>query len=189
MSVTRRQRTAVVTIQATQAALATAASAYLGAGVPLLSLAGVSAALLPAVGLLLPAYGALLYYTRTRFPQQKPGELGKAVAEAMLLRKKGLDPVITTNPYTGELTIGTSDQPLDILLAERAIRTLTPPQDTARIYELRQELIRQSAETAVSRGFFPTVESLPKIPKGITCGLTRPTADAPLEYVCRSDRT
>lgn len=149
--------------------------------------AGVAAApSLPVLPLFAVNFLVALSQNRQRFPQQKPADLARAASEALLLKRRGLDPVIVTNPFTGELTIGTSDQPLDILLAERAIRSTIPKQDSTEVFKLREELIRVSAESAVSRGFFPTVESLPKIPKGITCGLTRPTADAPLEFVCRS---
>lgn len=127
-------------------------------------------------------------YNRPRFPQQKPGELGLAIREAGELRERGLQPVITTNPYTGELTIASADQPIPQLLFERAFRqAATPsPAETRALYDARADLIQRMEETAVERGFYASVADLPKIPSNLVCGVTRRTADGPLEYVCRS---
>jgi len=164
-----------------------AASAYLSSlftGVSIFSTAGLASLVVP-VGPALPALGLYLYLNRPRFPQLKPGEIGQSVYEANQLRERGLEPVIVNNPYTGELTIGTKDQPLDILLAARALTTLTPKVDTAPLYEARKQFIEESARTATERGYYKSVAQLPNIPRNLVCGVMRPAPDAPLQYVCR----
>jgi len=159
--------------------LAITAAPTVLAGSPVLTAA------VPLIAALPIALGAYLYYNRPRFPKVNVDDLARAISAKRLLERQGHQPVITTDPYTGNIGIGTQGQPLDLLFREAATRLAAAsglPERTAEIRALRDEYIDLRAAAG---GPFPDVASLPKIPKGVVCGVMRPTADAPLQYVCR----
>ncbi len=118
--------------------------------------------------------------TRPRFPQLKPGDIGKVINEARLLRKRGLEPVVSTDPFTGNVALSTQDQAalLPQLLFEAATRNQPQP-STDLASSLRQELVDVLASTAVERGFFPTVASV----ENLRGGVFRATPTSPIQFI------
>jgi len=60
---------------------------------------------------------------RTRFPGIKPGDLLKASLDIQSLSERGLSPVTSVDPFTGNLVISTADQSTVLagILADREI--------------------------------------------------------------------
>lgn len=136
----------------------------------------------PLLPLVPPLLGLLAQTLRPRFPRLEPSEIGQAVQETISLRARGLEPVVSTDPFTGNVAISTVDQAgiLDTLLAEAAARKLPPPTPSQEAFELREALIAGLEASAVDRGFFASTAD---IPQGLRGGVFRPTADAPIQFV------
>lgn len=145
--------------------------------------------LAPVLALVPPAIGLAATLFRTRFPQLDPGDISRAIAEKQRLERMGLEPVITSDPFFGDVVIGTADQNIPLLVAEAAARrVLTPtPQETDELSALRRQLIDVKRETAVARGFFPSTGAIPpeftNVP-GRRCGFFRETATSPAQFRC-----
>lgn len=80
-----------------------------------------------------------------RFPGVRPGNIAEIAVQIRDLRARGLEPEITTDPFTGGLVLSTRDQgPFleNILgtLAERELLGLTPT-ESAEIFRLREGFI------------------------------------------------
>lgn len=146
------------------------------------------------VGPLIPILALTIQATRPRFPQIKPSQLGETLAIAEDLRRRGLEPVISTDPFTGNVLVGSADQPLQQLALEAAIRSSGQPtqSEVDELFELRQQLIQAKKATAIEKGFFATTASIPNVfpagraRLGLRCGVFRETADSPLEFRCFS---
>ncbi len=61
---------------------------------------------------------------RSRFPGIKPGDFLKAALEIQALSETGRPPMVSTDPFTGDLVVSTADQTsiLTQILADREIR-------------------------------------------------------------------
>lgn len=135
---------------------------------------------LPALAFLPPVLGLLASINRPRFPRLSPADILSTVSESIRLRERGLEPVVSTDPFTGNVALSTQDQAnlLPQLLFEAAARDVPRP-STDQASALREILIEGLAETAESRGFFPTVESV----QDLRGGVFRATADSPLQFI------
>lgn len=87
--------------------------------------------------------GKELLNTRARFPKLKPGDIGKAAAQIQALQQQGLSPFAVTDPSTGNLVVGSRDQPLGTLVEEANLRrSLAPsPADLRDLERLRNQVI------------------------------------------------
>lgn len=95
---------------------AVATTAFGGAAFPALGLG-----ILPIA---LQARGGPFEPERQRFPGIKPGDLLKAALAIQSLSERGLVPVASTDPFSGDLVVSTADQApvLQTLLGERFAR-------------------------------------------------------------------
>jgi hypothetical protein len=141
---------------------------------------GILGALVPAVAVLPGVAGLVALETRPRFPQLGIPEIASALASADKLRRRGLEPRISTDPFTGNVAVSTLDQApiLEQLLFESAVRSVPPP-DPAPLRAAREALITGLRESAVERGFFSSTAA---IPPGLSGQFIRPTADSPLVF-------
>lgn len=139
----------------------------------------------PVVALIPPLIGLSLHFNRQRFPQIRLDQIATQLREAERLRKQGLQPQLVNDPFTGALAIGTADQDIELLLRERAVREASRPApgETNVLSQLRGALIDASKETAVERGFFPSLAAVPDT-TGRRCGVFRETADSPIQFRC-----
>jgi len=135
----------------------------------------------PLLAFIPPALGLLSLALRPRFPRLEPADIGRTVQEIQRLERQGLQPIVGTDPFTGNVAIATADQLrfLPQLLQEAAERARPLP-PTQPLFSLREELIGSLAESAVERGFFRRTED---IPRGLTGQFIRPAAEAPLRFV------
>lgn len=115
------------------------------------------------------------------FPQISVGDVARAARFNERIRARGLEPVITTDPFTGNVLLATKDQIpiLGQLAKEAALRSLPQP-DTELRFQARQGLIDALAESAPARGFFERTEDIPADLRG---GVFRATADSPLMFL------
>lgn len=120
---------------------------------------------------------ALALNARQRSPQLPPVE--DIINQSLELRRKGLEPRIGTDPFTGNVLISTADQQpfLAELTRNAAVRRAALDQDTSEIFEARQALIDGLAQSAQERGFPVAIDP------SLRGGVLRPTADAPLQFV------
>lgn len=122
------------------------------------------------------ALGLAAQFLRPRFPALKPGAL---LGPIQGLLRRGLEPVISRDPFGTSLVVSTADQAANLrgLLLNRALRREAAKQDTSGIFRERESLIEGLAETAAQRGF------LSAIPEELRGGVFRPTAESPLQFV------
>lgn len=110
--------------------------------------------LIPPLGLaILPlalqARGGPLEPARDRFPGIKPGDILRAALAIQALSERGLVPVASTDPFTGDLVVSTKDQSgvLETILGEKFAReALAPdPEEIAQIGTLRDQVVQNLA--------------------------------------------
>lgn len=77
----------------------------------------------------LQAQGGPFERARVRSPQVQPGDILALALQAQALSERGLTPVISTDPFTGNQVISTSDQSgiLETLLGEKFAREALAP--------------------------------------------------------------
>lgn len=80
-------------------------------------------------------------------PKVKPGNILKAAVQAKELRERGIQPVVTEDPFTGNLLVGSADQDLFTLAQERAGReaAAATPAEIGEIRRLRDTIIELRA--------------------------------------------
>jgi hypothetical protein len=107
----------------------------------------------------------------TGAPRIKPGAIGAAAGEIQRLRNLGYDPVVQTDLETGNLIVGTRDQDLSLLAAERNLRLRTTPS----VQDLREA------------GFYEAVERARRTPTTPAPGtVMAPASSAAHDVVARS---
>ena len=94
-----------------------------------------------------------------RFPGVSPGDFVRLATGVRDLRARGLQPVITTDPITGNFVLSTADQQfasqIAATLAERQFGMLTPD-ESREIFNLRQGFIESRRINPV----FPVVQQV-----------------------------
>ncbi len=122
------------------------------------------------------AIGLAAQFLRPRFPTV---DVGVLAGSTQGLLRRGLEPVISRDPFGTSLVLSAADQApfLLELLRNRAIRREAATVDTSSIFREREALIEGLAESAVERGF------LSEIPEELRGGVFRPTAESPLQFV------
>lgn len=152
---------------------ATVTTAFLGAGIP-----GAALTFLPIA---LQARGGPLEPERQRFPGIKPGDLLRAALQIQSLSEAGLQPVTSTDPFTGDLVVSTVDQGpvLETLLGEKFAReTLAAtPEDVAEVRTFREQVVASLA-TPTARVVAPGVVARRTSDLGKSRRLGGPCADA-----------
>lgn len=116
-------------------------------------LAGVGAAI---VGEGLQARGGPLEAPFQRAPGLKPGDILRASLATQALSERGLSPVVSTDPFTGNLVISTADQTANLfnLLGERFAREAlaSTPAESAEIFRQREAFIESRRQFPVFPG-------------------------------------
>lgn len=83
--------------------------------------------------------------TAVRFPQVQPGDILRIALDLQALSERGLQPVLSIDPFTGNQVISTEDQSgiLETLLGEKFAReALAPtPEEIREVFDLQQEAI------------------------------------------------
>lgn len=153
----------------------TPSAAGLTAGI----ISGAVGGLAGGIAILPLALGLTALLTRPRFPRVSlgPGGIGESLRIARDIRTRGLTPVITTDPFSGNISVSTPDQSaiLSRLQFEANLRRASQPTaaDIDLIRQTRQRFIeearRQSLETV----------DLSRLPTG-RFGVIRETPDSPL---------
>lgn len=141
---------------------------------------GTSALGIAALPLLL---GLQQQLNRVRFPQIKLGQLQEVIDIGGELARRGLEPVVSRDPFSFDVLVGTAGQDLPLLAQEafeRRIGQEIGALEAPRILAEREALIEGLRETAVERGFFETTADIPADLRG---GVFRPTPSAPLQFV------
>jgi len=115
------------------------------------------AAIAPGIiGTGLSAPGGPLAGPQQRFPQLAAGDILRTALQTQALSERGLVPVVSTDPFTGNVVISTSDQSEGLfnLLGERFAReTLaSTPAESAAVFAERQAFIESRRLNPV----FPT---------------------------------
>jgi len=143
---------------------------------------GLALGLLPAI---LMARGGPLEPPRERFPGLRPGDILRAGIAISELSERGLQPVVSTDPFTGDLVVSTADQSrvLETILGERFAREeLRPsPEEIAEVGTARQAVIdsfaaptaRVGAPGVVTRGRQAKPRRLGGPCAGVTTGFMR----------------
>lgn len=127
---------------------------------------GVLGAIGAAVGIeALQAQGGPLERERVRSPQVQPGDILALALQAQALSERGLTPVISTDPFTGNQVISTSDQSdiLETLLGEKFAReALAPSQaELDALAQARfQELVVDPPRVSFARAAAPVPSSM-----------------------------
>ena len=108
------------------------------------------------LGVVIPAIGAAVigealqarggpFDVAPRSPQVQPGDILRLALEAQALSERGLQPVISTDPFTGNTVISTSDQSgiLQTLLGEKFAREAlaATPEEIGEVFAFQQEAI------------------------------------------------
>jgi len=126
---------------------AVASSALGGAFIP-----GLALGLLPIV---LQAPGGPLAPAREGFPRISPGDILRAALGIQALSERGLVPVASFDPFSGDLVVSTQDQSgvlTDILGSKFASEALAPTQqEIAEIGTLRDEVVNRLAMPTARR--------------------------------------
>ena len=118
------------------------------------ALGSLGGALFAAGAFVPPVLGLLATINDPSFPKLEVGRggIGQVVTEAAALRSRGLTPVISTDPFTGNVALSTVDQSslLPQLLFEAAFRDefSATETDIDAIRSARDQLIDQLAATA-----------------------------------------
>ncbi len=93
---------------------------------------------------------------RERSPTLPPGDILRTALGIQALEQKGLDPVLSINPFTGGFVLSTADQSpiLFELLGESFARESLrgTPEESAAIFSARQELIESRRQFPVFPG-------------------------------------
>jgi len=114
---------------------------------------GTIQAVAPAV---LGATVQTLVTKKERFPQISPGDILRAALATQALSERGLVPVVSTDPFTGNLVVSTQDQSAGLfnLLGERFAREAlaSTPAESAAVFAERQAFIESRRLNPV----FPT---------------------------------
>ncbi len=122
-----------------------------GAALPTVALGGpfIPLAALQILPIALQARGGPFEPARDRFPGIKPGDILRAALQIQSLSERGLIPVSSTDPFTGDLVVSTQDQSanLETLLGEKFAREeLAPgPEEITEIRTARDAVVRSLA--------------------------------------------
>lgn len=141
------------------------------AGLGALGTGGIGILALPLV------LGITAHFSRVRFPKAPP--LEDILNPTFALRRRGLEPRISSDPFFGDTVISTRDQDpfLDELVFRRAERRFAAMQDFSSIGRVREALIEGLAQTAADRGFRSSIDP------NLRGGVFRETADSPLQFI------
>jgi len=126
-------------------------SAGAGAALPTVALGGpfIPLAALQILPIALQARGGPFEPERERAPGIKPGDLLRAALQIQALSERGLVPVASTDPFTGNLVVSTEDQSpiLETLLGEKFAREeLAPgPEEIQEVRSARDAVVRALA--------------------------------------------
>ncbi len=108
------------------------------------------------VGEGLQARGGPLERAFERAPGLTPGDILRASLATQALSERGLSPVVSTDPFTGNLVISTKDQTESLfnLLGERFAREAlaSTPAESAEIFRQREEFIESRRQFPVFPG-------------------------------------
>ncbi len=115
--------------------------------------------------------------TRVRSPRG-PGPIA-ILKQTGALQRRGLQTVISGDPFFGTTVISTIDQAsrLDEFVLQAARRRITAEQDFSPIFRARQAVVEGLRETAVERGFARTIDP------NLRGGVFRETAESPLQFI------
>jgi len=124
---------------------------------------------------ILGATATTLLTPRQRFPKISPGDILRASLATAALSERGLSPVISTDPFTGNLVVSTEDQSAGLfnLLGERFAREAlaSTPAESAAIFAEREAFIESRRRDPVFPGAVePPVET---VREQVTLALTR----------------
>lgn len=118
--------------------------------------AAIGAAIL---GEALQAQGGPLERPRVRAPQTQPGDILKLSLQVQALSERGLQPVLSIDPFTGNQVVSTQDQSaiLETLLGEKFAREALAPtaEEIREVFDLQQE--------AIARGRAGTLFAAPPV--------------------------
>lgn len=135
-------------------------------------LAGVGAAI---VGEGLQARGGPLEAPFQRAPGLKPGDILRASLATQALSERGLSPVVSTDPFTGNLVISTADQTANLfnLLGERFAREAlaSTPAESAEIFRQREAFIESRRQFPVFPG--GAAPAVPDVREQVVLALSR----------------
>ncbi len=164
---TAQEKNTIVQGSTSAAGLTIGAQAGLGS----LGTAGLGLVFLPLI------LGLQQQFNRVSFPKL-PG-FGEILDPVFALRARGLDPRISSSPFTGNVVISTADQArfLPGLIRGVEERRAAEEIDFSPLFGLREQVIEGLAETAVERGF------LAEIPPDLRGGVFRETAESPLQFI------
>lgn len=120
-----------------------------------------------------------------RAPRLPKGDLGKALQGIVDLQARGLEPVLSKNPFTGGLVLSTADQGevlQDILFERQRREALAPdPQEIAEIRAFRQAFIERGRtqglvdpRVAVEVGPVPPAVPVETVSTSVTARLVAP---------------
>lgn len=143
---------------------------------------GAALGLLPTI---LQARGGPFAPKKERFPQIKPGDLLKAALAIQALSERGLQPVSSIDPFTGNLVVSTADQSgvLTTILGEKFAREALAPtrEELDELSIVRQQVVdsfasptaRVAAPGVVTRGRQAQPRRLGGPCAGVTTGFSR----------------
>lgn len=141
------------------AAAGASAGSSAGATAPLTTVAFggpfIPIAALQILPIALQARGGPFEPARDRFPGIKPGDILRAALAIQSLSERGLVPVSSTDPFTGDLVVSTLDQAanLETILGEKfASEALAPgPEEITEIRTARDAVVRALAMPTARR--------------------------------------
>lgn len=123
----------------------------------------------------LQARGGPLERGFQRAPGLKPGDILRAALATQALSERGLSPVLSTDPFTGNLVISTVDQTASLfdLLGERFAREAlaSTPEESAEIFRQREEFIESRRQFPVFPG--GAVSAVPEVREQVVLALSR----------------
>ncbi len=166
MPLTAQEKNQIAQGSALVASTTIATTAGLGA----LGASGIGIVLLPLL------LGLQQQFGRVHAPAINPISI---LNETRALRRRGLEPRITQDPFFGDTIISARDQDFflpEIIrgLAERRVRAQT---DFSSIFRQREAVGAELARTAEARGFRTSIDP------NLRGGVFRATAESPLEFI------
>lgn len=158
-----------------------------GTGAFVGSVAGAFAgAAIPLIGVIPIIIGLTASLARQRFPRIPigAGGIGETIAETRALRSRGLEPLVVTDPFSGNIGIATEDQRalLGTLFQAAAIQREAGRQDTSQLSAARNRFVEAQRESAAALGFEPALT--PEL-AALRVQPIRPSPDAPLQLLPR----
>ncbi len=120
--------------------------------------------------------GQVLSPKGPRSPQVQPGDILRLALGVQALSERGLQPVVSTDPFTGDTVLSTADQAgvLQTILGEKFAREALAPTaaDIREVFDFQQEAIRLGRAGLLEPGLAGAPVETPTVRDQVVANLT-----------------